>query len=1099
MAHTNSDGSIVLLTSVDTSGIKEGAKDIKDGLKDAEKAAKGFEESVKDTGKEGGKAFENLGDKIKVVGKALAVALVATKVKNFVTEIVNAFADFEQLQGGVDTIFKGASEKVQQYAQDAWKSVGISANQYMQTVTGFSASLIQSLGGDTDKAADVANMALVDMADNVNKMGSSMESVQYAYQGFAKQNYTMLDNLKLGYGGTRTEMERLLKDAEAVTGIKYDISNISDVYNAIHVIQSEMGITGTTAKEAMTTITGSANAAKAAWQNVIVAIGRGEGIEQAIENFVGALNTYLDNLMPTIERALSGIGTLIANIAPKLVTTIARQLVAQLPALMAAVYDMMIGVAKAIWEGIKAIFTGGDYTAALTESMDDTKAAIEDATVSQENLTAAVEDTSKAQNKLLAGFDDLQVLGSQNAAAGETAMPSLDIGGEDTGGLDTSGLDEAKEKIKKDLDELQQKASIALMAVGLLLIVFGHAVMGVAALAAGVVMFVKQAKKDEDFRKKIEEFFGGIGGLLVGIALAVIGIILLVAQHWILGIGLLAAGIVVLGYTASLNWDAISAKIEEIFGGAAGVIIGIVLVVIGIILCVAHHWVLGVGLIAGGAGALGYSAYLNWDTIVEKIKEVWGNNALILGIAALMVIIGILVYISGKHVIGIAAIAIGVGLMVAKAVENWGSIMDKIKEMWANDELILAIGALMVIIGIFCIIAGNFPVGLGALLVGVGLMVAKAVENWGSIMDKIKEMWANDELILAIGALMVIIGIFCIIAGNFPIGLGAILIGVGLMVAKAVENWDAIMDKIREIWDNDELILGIGALMVIIGILLCIIGNFPLGIGAIAIGAALMIAKVVENWNEITDRVTKMFQDYKEELIGLGIAMVVIGILLCVAGVLPLGFGLIAAGAVVLGATVALNWDFFKEKLKSMWDGIKKFWNEHIKPIFTKEWWLNLAKKVGNGLIEGFEKAINGVISMFENMINWVVDKLNKLSFDVPDWVPGIGGKTFGFNLDHVEFKRVSFPRLARGAVLPGGKPFAAIVNDQPAGQTNIEAPLKTIEQAVENVLNAKFGNGILKEERYYMSETEMMRVIYKCAKQGERLKGTSLIKGGAF
>ena len=178
------------------------------------------------------------------IGKALSATL-------------NEGAALQQSLGGVETLFKDSADKVKGFANEAYKTTGLSANAYMENVTGFSASLLQSLGGDTDKAAETANMAMIDMSDNANKMGTSMESIQLAYQGFAKQNYTMLDNLKLGYGGTKQEMQRLLADAEKLTGVKYDINNLSDVYSAIHAIQENLDITGTTAREAATTFTGS--------------------------------------------------------------------------------------------------------------------------------------------------------------------------------------------------------------------------------------------------------------------------------------------------------------------------------------------------------------------------------------------------------------------------------------------------------------------------------------------------------------------------------------------------------------------------------------------------------------------------------------------------------------------------------------------------------------------------------------------------------------------------------------------------------------------------------------------------------------------------
>ena len=235
------------------------------------------------------------------IGKAIGVAL-------------SEGAALQQSLGGIDTLFKASAEKVKGFANEAYRTTGLSANAYMENVTGFSASLLQSLGGDTDKAADVANMAMIDMSDNANKMGTSMESIQTAYQGFAKQNYTMLDNLKLGYGGTKQEMQRLLADAEKLTGVKYDINNLSDVYQAIHAIQENLDITGTTAKEAASTFTGSFNAMKAAAQNVLGKLALGENILPSLQALAETTSTFLfNNFFPMIGNIMSGLGVVISE------------------------------------------------------------------------------------------------------------------------------------------------------------------------------------------------------------------------------------------------------------------------------------------------------------------------------------------------------------------------------------------------------------------------------------------------------------------------------------------------------------------------------------------------------------------------------------------------------------------------------------------------------------------------------------------------------------------------------------------------------------------------------------------------------------------
>lgn len=217
-------------------------------------------------------------------------------------------ANLQQSIGGIETLFKDSAEKVKQNAANAYRTAGMSANEYMELTTSFSASLLSSLGNDTSKAADIADMAMTDMSDNANKMGTDMERITDAYQGFAKQNYTMLDNLKLGYGGTKTEMERLLADAQKITGVKYDINNLSDVYSAIHVIQGELGITGTTAKESAETFSGSLASMKAAFKNVLGNLSLGEDIGDELFALSETVSTFVvGNLIPMLGNVLKGV------------------------------------------------------------------------------------------------------------------------------------------------------------------------------------------------------------------------------------------------------------------------------------------------------------------------------------------------------------------------------------------------------------------------------------------------------------------------------------------------------------------------------------------------------------------------------------------------------------------------------------------------------------------------------------------------------------------------------------------------------------------------------------------------------------------------
>nr|DAX09592.1 MAG TPA: tail tape measure protein [Bacteriophage sp.] len=384
--------SIVLNMNLNASGFARGIKSVIGSVKN-------MNESMKDatnTASKMSSVMKGIGSSAIKVGKGLAVAgaAAATAVTALVSKSVGAFADYEQLTGGVETLFGAGGRSVEEYAQSVGKSVsdiqgkydslmsaqnvvlenankaymtaGMSANEYMDTVTGFSASLISSLGGDTNKAADYANSALVDMSDNANKMGTDMESIKNAYQGFAKQNYTMLDNLKLGYGGTQEEMKRLLSDAEKLTGQRYDISSFADITQAIHAIQTQMDITGTTAKEASTTISGSWGSLKAAFENTLVGLTTGgEMFDQSLDALVDSAKTFGQNVIPAITGALSGVGSLIESLAPVIVAELPSMVSDILPHLVSATKSLVTGLisqlpalGKAVLDAIPSIFDG---------------------------------------------------------------------------------------------------------------------------------------------------------------------------------------------------------------------------------------------------------------------------------------------------------------------------------------------------------------------------------------------------------------------------------------------------------------------------------------------------------------------------------------------------------------------------------------------------------------------------------------------------------------------------------------------------------------------------------------------------------------------
>lgn len=371
-------------------------------------------------------AFSTIGQAaatgLKAVGVATAAATAAATA--LTKSAVTAYGDYEQLVGGVETLFGAGGQTLEEYAKSvgqtteeanakysalmqaqqammdnankAYLTAGLSANDYMETVTGFSASLIQSLGGDTVKAAQYADMALTDMSDNANKMGTDMESIQNAYQGFAKQNYTMLDNLKLGYGGTKSEMERLLADAEAISGVEYNIDSYADVVSAIHEIQTEMGITGTTAHEAATTIQGSVNTMKAAWTNWLTGLGDSNADMEALTgNLLSSVLTAADNILPVVQNVLNSVATVLTTQGPTLIGTAINFITDNLPGLLdagiALIGSLVDGISEALPDVIttlvnfitdnlpKILDSGAELLGALVEGIMDNLPQIADA------------------------------------------------------------------------------------------------------------------------------------------------------------------------------------------------------------------------------------------------------------------------------------------------------------------------------------------------------------------------------------------------------------------------------------------------------------------------------------------------------------------------------------------------------------------------------------------------------------------------------------------------------------------------------------------------------------------------------------------------
>lgn len=423
-----------------------------------------------------------------------------------------------------------------------------------------------------------------------------------------------------------------------------------------------------------------------------------------------------------------------------------------------------------------------------------------------------------------------------------------------------------------------------------------------------------------------------------------------------------------------------------------------------------------------------------------------------------LVAIGIILLANGQ-------IGWGLGFIIVGAVIH--NISEKKYEAYdagSVGEMVLKIeqtvGTVLCAIGIILLKHGQILWGLGFIIAGAAIYAIGEV--WGKKYsgDDAVDLLTKIEKTVAIA--LCAVGIILCILQQWVWGIGFIIAGAAIYGASEISaNWDDFSPKVQNI--ISIIAAAVGAAMIALGVVLCCVGQLPWGIAAILVGLALVTTAVVLNWDSIKEKVIEIWNSIKEWIDTYG--KLVLGIVLCLTGLVGIGFGikLILDWAKENEGEISLadKINDIKDKVKEVWQNIKDYWDEHIAPIFTFKYWEDLAKKCGNGLIAGFENAINGIISAFEDMINWVVDGLNKISFKFPDWVPKLGGNTWGINIPNVSFGRISIPRLAEGAVIPANREFIAVLGDQKRG-TNIEAPADLIKQKVVEALaevNASIGS----------------------------------------
>ena len=457
-----------------------------------------------------------------------------------------------------------------------------------------------------------------------------------------------------------------------------------------------------------------------------------------------------------------------------------------------------------------------------------------------------------------------------------------------------------------------------------------------------------------------------------------------------------------------------------------------------------------------------------------------------------MVAIGLILVFSGQVAWGIGFVIAGAGLFGVGVASLSGDTITP--TVMSTLTLIMgAVAGALVAIGVILIMVGSIALGVGFIIAGAALLGATVYTITQFSADPIKDTLLMIEAIA--GGAMLALGILLLYFGvNKPLAIGLIVAGAAVLAVAVAQIVAGAVSEEVAAWIYGITAIVTAALLVIGVIMLCTGHITPLSIGLVIAGAAGLASTVAINWNSIVDAlqgpIGKIVAIVSSALLVLGI------ILLFVPGAQGLGLGLLIAGAAGLATVVAFNWNSIIDSIKGVWQKIKDFWNAHIAQIFTGKFWTDLAKKCGNGLIAGFEGAINGIISLFEMMINWVVGGLNKISFDVPDWVPLIGGKKFGFSIPEVKFGRVSFPRLAQGAVIPPNREFMAILGDQRSG-TNIEAPLDTIKQALAEVMATQGAGDI--NITFTGDLAQLARVLKPVIDRENRRVGGSLIVGGAL
>lgn len=852
--------------------------------------------------------------------KAATGIIAAAGIGKAFSAAINEGAALQQSLGGIETLFKGSADKVKAYANEAYRTTGLSANTYMENVTGFSASLLQSLGGDTNKAAEIANMAMVDMSDNANKMGTSMDRIQDAYQGFAKQNYTMLDNLKLGYGGTKTEMERLLADATKLTGVKYDINNLSDVYQAIHAIQGKLDITGTTAKEAASTFSGSFSAMKAAAQNVLGKLALGEDIMPSLKALAETTSTFLfKNFIPMVGNILRGLPTVIGTVLKEGIAAIFGDGIAK--SITDKIYDIYTNVSGVLNALSDIIFGSGDkadnkdFLKSYLGLDEKTASSIvnigENIRVTFENIGSTIGNIAGIVSNFVS--DLLGIAGSkQGVNAIGSAFESV-----------TGFIKSASGAIKNFTTWLKSnetamavlKSTMAGLLAGFLAF---KTIATIKTIISGFTAAISTAKGAVlAFNAAIVA--NPIGAIAAAIAAVVAGLVWFFTQTKI----------------GQKIWAGFVSWIKNVWQGIADFFVGI--------------W----SGISDGAKNLWNGVTDTWNAVVDTIKNAW--NGIVEFFSNLWS--GITSGVSAAWTAITQTIMTIVQPFIDGFINIWNGIKDGLSQMWEGVKMIfqgawdfiksIVLGAVLIVLDI---ITGNF----GKLGEDLGLI-------WQGISDAVSTIWEGIKTYF-MGVVSAIVGYGQSVFDNFSNILSAI--------------WDFIKNAASAAWEwikttISNLITGLvqGAQNIWNGFM-NFLSNLWNSISSTAVSAWNGLKSSVQAIiNGIVQGAQNAWNSMKQ-----GVSNLVSGIANIFNGLRNIN--LWDAGRAIL--------DSFLSGLKSAWQGVTDFvggiagWiRDHKGPIeYDRKLLIPAGKAIMNGLDDGLRNQFKSVKSTVSGMAGEIADSL---------------------------------------------------------------------------------------------------------------------------